>query len=262
VNSDAVPSALSPQNPRVVRARGLLDARGRREHGRFLIEGPTLLAEARASELDIETIFVTAAAAARGETIADAEAAGIPVYILPDAAIARLSDHSTPPGLVAVAALPARRLDALVARPGPVLLLAGVGDPGNAGTLIRSAEALGAAGVLVGHGGVDPWAPKVVRGAMGSLFRLPVVSVSAEEALDAAAAAGRPMIVADFDGEPLWDAPPPPNAVIAIGNERRGVRAFLPRWDRAVRIEQREPPESLNAAVAGAIILYRVSRRM
>jgi TrmH family RNA methyltransferase len=257
-----MPSALSPQNPRVAEAHALLDARGRRERGRFLIEGPTLLAEASASGVPILTLFATETAAARSAgLIADLEARDVPVYTLPERAVARLSDLSTPPGLVAVVERPGATAAEVLGRPGPVLLLAGINDPGNAGTLVRSAEAFGAAGVLAGAGGADPFSPKVVRAAMGSLFRLPVAVVTAEEALAAAAAAGRPIVAADLSGEPLWEADLPRNAVLAVGNERHGVGAFLPRWDRAVRIEQGGQAESLNAAVAGSIFLYLVSKR-
>jgi len=257
-----MPSALSPQNPRVALAHALLEARGRREHGAFLIEGPTLLAEASASGLRITTLFATDDAAARSAgPIAALEADGVPAFTLPEKALARLSDLATPPGLVAVVELPAATAGGILARPGPVLLLAGINDPGNAGTLVRSAEAFGAAGVLAGRGGVDPFSPKVVRAAMGSLFRLPVATVTADEALAAAAAAGRPIVAADLAGEPLWEADLPQNAILAVGNERHGVGAFLPRWDRAVRIEQGGQAESLNAAVAGSIFLYLVSQR-
>jgi TrmH family RNA methyltransferase len=136
-----------------------------------------------------------------------------------------------------------------------------VSDPGNAGTLVRSADAFGAAGILAARGGVDPFSPKVVRAAMGSLFRLPVALVTADEALAAAGAAARPVVAADLTGEPLWEAGLPANAILAVGNERHGVAGFLPRWDRAVRIEQGGQAESLNAAVAGSILLYLVSRR-
>jgi TrmH family RNA methyltransferase len=193
--------------------------------------------------------------------VAALEAAGTPVFAVPERTLARLSDLETPPGLVAVAVTPASDLASILERPGPVLLLAGINDPGNAGTLLRSAEAFGAAGVLFGRGSVDAFAPKVVRGAMGSLFRLPVATVSAEELLEAAAAAGRPLVAATLDGEPLATAAVPRNAILAVGNERRGVGGFLPRWDAAVRIEQASATESLNAAVAGSILLYAVSLR-
>jgi TrmH family RNA methyltransferase len=257
-----VPSTLSPQNPRLARARELLDARGRREQGALLIEGPTLVAEAQAAGLAFTAVYVAETAAERfASAVAGLEALGVPAFVLPERALARLSDLSTPPGLIGVVALPAHTAADVLARSGPVLLLAGVNDPGNAGTLVRSAEAFGAAGVLAGAGGADPYAPKVVRAAMGSLFRLPVAVVSADEVLDGARLAGRPIVAADLSGTPLGGAEVPANAVIAVGNERHGVREFLPRWDRAVRIEQSGAAESLNAAVAGSVILYVVSRR-
>ncbi len=257
-----MPTALSPQNPRLTLAHDLLDARGRREQGRFLIEGPTLLAEARASGLTLIEAYATGAAAQRHAGLVDAiEFAGTTVFTLPEKALARLSDLATPPGLVAVLERPSATVADVLARPGPVLLLAGINDPGNAGTLVRSADAFGAAGVLVGSGGADPFSPKVVRAAMGSLFHLPVAMATADETLAAAAAAGRMIIAADLAGEPVWGADLPGNAILAVGHERHGVGAFLPRWDRGVRIEQGGQAESLNAAVAGSILLYLVSRR-
>ncbi len=257
-----MPTALSPQNPRLARVRELLEPRGRRDQARFLIEGPTLVAEARAAGLRFDALYATANGAARyAAEVAGCEADGVPVYLLPEAALGRLSDLTTPPGLVGVVALPDAAPAAILARPGPVLVLAGIADPGNAGTLIRSAEAFGAAGVLAIRGGADPFAPKVVRGAMGSLFRLPVAVVTGADVVAGAAAAGRPLIAADLAGEPLGQTELPFDAVIAVGNERHGAGAFLPHWDRAVRIEQGGAAESLNAAVAGSIILYLVSRR-
>jgi TrmH family RNA methyltransferase len=257
-----MPTALSPQNPRLGPLRELLEPRGRRDQGRFLIEGPTLLDEARRSGVHLEALFVTDDAAKRhADLIATVEADGLPAYTLPAKALGRLSDLATPPGLVAVAELPGATAADVLVRPGPVLLLAGVSDPGNVGTLVRSADAFGAAGILAARGGADPFSPKVVRAAMGSLFRLPVALVTADEALRAASDAGRPVIAADLGGEPVWHASLPANAILAIGNERHGVGGFLPRWDRAVRIEQGGQAESLNAAVAGSILLYLVSRR-
>jgi TrmH family RNA methyltransferase len=257
-----VATVLSPHNPRIERVRELRTPRTRRERGRFTFEGPTLLAEARRSGLAIEELYVTdAALASFGEAIGAAEAAGTPVFVVAERSLARLSDVASPPGIVAVATIPPGDLSALLGRPGPVLLLAGVGDPGNAGTLLRSAEAFGAAGVVFGEGGVDPYAPKVVRAAMGSLFRLAVATASADALLDAATAAGRAVVAATLEGEPLASADLPSEAVLAVGNERHGVAAFLPRWDRAVRIEQAHATESLNAAVAGSILLYALSRK-
>jgi TrmH family RNA methyltransferase len=257
-----VPTALSPHNPRLERVRDLRAAKVRLELNRFVFEGPTLLEEALRSGLAIEDIFVTdAALRANAALTATAERSGAAVYIVPDRTLARLSDVEPPTGLLAVAELPGGGLAAILERPGVVLLLAGISDPGNAGTLLRSAEAFGAAGAIFGRGGADPFAPKVVRAAMGSLFRLPVASATAEDVLEAAAAAGRPIVAALLAGEPLATAAIPADAILAIGNERHGVAGFLPSWDRAVRIEQASSTESLNAAVAGSIMLYAMSLR-
>jgi TrmH family RNA methyltransferase len=256
------PIALSPHNPRIERVRDLRATRARTERGRFVLEGPTLLAEALRSGIAVEELYGTDAALHAGAELVDAlERAGTPVYAVPERTLSRLSDVETPPGLVAVAAVPAGGLDAVLARPGPVVLLCAVGDPGNAGTLVRSAEAFGAAGVVFGRGGADPWAPKVVRAAMGSLFRLPVAVAGGDDIIDAARRAGRPIVAAVLDGEPLGSARLPPNAVLAIGNERHGVAGFLARWDRSVRIEQASATDSLNAAVAGSILLYALSQK-
>ncbi len=96
-----------------------------------------------------------------------------------------------------------RPLPELLGLPGLLLLLAGVADPGNAGTLVRAAEAFGAAGIIFGEGGVEPYHPKVVRAAMGSLFRLPHGTASAVELLAGASGTGRPVVAADRDGTPL-----------------------------------------------------------
>lgn len=254
-----MPTELSPHNPRVERVRELRAPRGRREQSRFAAEGPTLLAEAERSGIAIRELYTTAAGLERFDA-GRFEAAGTPVYLVPERLFARLSDVETPSGVLAVCDLPAHDLGAIMARPGPVLLLAGLADPGNAGTLVRSAEAFGAAGVLFGRGGVDPYAPKVVRAAMGSLFRLPVAPVEPEELLAAAAAAGRPVVATAAEGEDLRAGGLPARAVVAVGNERRGVADWLPRWDRLVRIPQAGATESLNAAVAGSIVLYESAR--
>ncbi|WP_317995426.1 RNA methyltransferase [Vulcanimicrobium alpinum] len=257
-----MPTTLSPQNPRIALAHDLRTPAARRDQGRFVIEGLTMLEEARRSAVRPLELYINDEhrAAVPAERFAAYEQDGTEVFIVPARAMARISDLDAPPAVAAVVPLPRWTAAEILARPGPVLLLAGVNDPGNAGTLVRSAEAFGAAGVLFGRGGADPFGPKVVRATMGSIFRLPVALVDAEELPAAAAAAGRPVIATDVDGEDLGAAPLPANAILAVGNERRGVRDWLPRWDRAVRIPQRATAESLNAAVAGSIVLYVASR--
>jgi RNA methyltransferase, TrmH family len=255
-----VPIDLSPKNPRIALVHELRASAGRRAQRRFTVEGQTLLHEAERSGLRPLEAYQAAEKTDAGALIALYEEAGVPVYRIPAGAFARMSDVETPSGLLAVFAMPDRSVADVVGRDGPVVLLAGVNDPGNAGTLIRSAEAFGAAGVLFGRGGAEPYGPKVVRASMGSIFRLPVAEVTADELLAAAEASGRPIVATDLDGEDLHEAGLPPRAILAIGNERRGVRDWLPRWDRAVRIPQLNKTESLNAAVAGSIVLYESAR--
>ncbi|GAC1403370.1 MAG: RNA methyltransferase [Candidatus Velthaea sp.] len=255
-----MPTELSPHNPRIERVRELLSSRGRREQGRYAIEGATLIAEAQRSGLALRELYATEEALAERHDLRALEPAGLPTFTVTSRIFARLSDVETPTGLLAIVDLPASDPAAVLARPGPVLLLAGVNDPGNAGTLLRSAEAFGAAGALFGRGGVDPYAPKVVRAAMGSLFRLPVAQVDAEWLVDERNRPNRPIVAADMDGEELGRLALPRSAILAVGNERRGVRDWRPRFDLAVRIPQAGATESLNAAVAGSILLYELSR--
>jgi RNA methyltransferase, TrmH family len=259
VETPRVPTDLSPHNPRIERIRDLANARGRRAAHRFTAEGPTLLEEASRSGLRPLEIYATAQGLGRFD-VPSFETAGTPVYHVTDRVFARLSDLETPTGILAVYELPEHDAADVVRLSGTVLLLAGVGDPGNAGTLVRSAEAFGAAGVLFGRGGVDPYAAKVVRAAMGSLFRLPVAVVVPEALVDLARQSERIIVAADVDGEDLRSAGIPARAIVAVGNERRGVRDWLPHWDRAVRIPHSGAAESLNAAVAGSIVLYEAAR--
>jgi TrmH family RNA methyltransferase len=237
--------------------RSLLRRKGRREHGLFLIEGPSLLEEALDSRLPLLELRVTSEAAeAAAPLVRRAESAGVELTLVSTKALERLSDVESPSGIVAVARVQSKPLGDVLARPGLVLLLAGITDPGNAGTLVRTAEAFGAAGVIFGDGGVEPYNPKVVRAAMGSLFRLPHGVATPEDLVAQAASTGRPIVAADRSGTPLPGFTFPANPVVAIGAERGGVAAWLPRWDAEVAIPHAGPTESLNAGIAGAIVLY------
>jgi RNA methyltransferase, TrmH family len=240
--------------------RSLLRRKGRREHGLFLLEGPSLLEEALTSDLELLEVRATREATAeQAELIRRAAEAGAPYIEITEKAASRLSDVETPSGIVAVARIATRSLEDVLARRGLILLLAGVADPGNAGTLVRSAEAFGASGILFGEGGVEPYNPKVVRSAMGSLFRLPHAVVSAEALMEEARRSGRQIIAADRSGQSLRGFGFPENPILAIGSERGGVSAWLSRWDATVAVPHRGPTESLNAAIAGAIVLYEWS---
>src|SRR5438477_407073 len=164
---------LGAHNPRLDRVRALRTKKGRREQGRFAIEGATLLHEAVRSGVRIEEIFGTPEALESAHSARDLEAAGVPAYRVDERTMRRLSDLETAPGLVAVAPIAFHPLAELFARPGLMLALADLSDPGNAGTLLRTAEAFGVSGVIFGSRAVEAHSPKVVRGSMGSLFRRP-----------------------------------------------------------------------------------------
>lgn len=219
-----------------------------------------MLGEALDSGLPLLELRMTSEAAeSASPLVRRAESAGVELIEVSAKALGRLSDLETPSGILAVARIQSKPLDEILARAGLILLLAAVSDPGNAGTLVRTAEAFGAAGVIFGEGGVEPYHPKVVRAAMGSLFRLPHGVAAANELLAQADSASRPIVAADRSGTPLPGFAFPANPIVAIGSERGGVGAWLPRWDASVAIPHAGPTESLNAGIAGAIVLYEWS---
>jgi TrmH family RNA methyltransferase len=176
--------------------------------------------------------------------------------------LAALADTETPQGILAVAPIPFAGLDALRvdAEPAVIVVLDAVQDPGNFGTLARTAEALGAAGVVALPGTVDAWNPKSVRAAMGSTFRLPVVPADWEALSPWLSSRGFITLAAAAGGEPL-PQPRPARAALVLGNEGAGVSEDTrARADRVVGIPIRGRAESLNVAAAGAILLYELLR--
>jgi TrmH family RNA methyltransferase len=230
---------LGAHSPKLDAVRGLRTKAGRREAGRFTLEGPTLLEEAVRSGLELEAVYAT------------------------ERRIRSLGGvDDSPPGIVAVAPLGDSELGTLLDGRGPLLLLAGVADPGNAGTLLRSAEIFGFAGVIFARDGVEPHNPKVVRAAMGALFRVPHALAAAEEVVTGAREREYMLIATSNDGQPLPDFRFERRSIVAVGNERHGVAGWLPSWDRAVAIPQPGGGESLNAAVAGSIVAYAASQQL
>ena len=251
--------ALGAHSPKLDPVRALRSKEGRREQQRFAIEGPTLLREALAGGRQPEAVYATEEAwDAFSRSGPDPEA---PVFIVPDRALAKLSELETPPGILAVLPLGLEPLSALFEDGAPVVLLAGVSDPGNAGTLLRSAEIFGIPKAIFGHGSVEPHNPKAVRATMGALFRMRVAVAGPDELLQAAHDAHFVVVAASREGLPLDTFRFPERVVLAVGNERKGVRGWLPRWDLGVAIPQAGSGESLNAAIAGSIIFYELSKR-
>ncbi|MEO6990564.1 MAG: RNA methyltransferase [Candidatus Baltobacteraceae bacterium] len=251
-----MPIPLGDRSERLAAIRTLTKKRGRLDRGRFLVEGTTLLAEALRSGVAAEAVFGTEAGYRRVAALGLGPFTEEASFLVGERAMRSLSDLDTPPGVVAVCEGTIFPTAALLAEGEPVLLLAGLADPGNAGTLLRSAEAFGVSRTIFGKGTVEPYNPKVVRGSMGSIFRTKLAIASPDELASAALESGYSVVASTRGGVPLHGFAFPARTVLAIGSERHGVDGWLRAWDAAVGIPHVGPTESLNAAVAGSIVLY------
>lgn len=252
-----MPQPLGSHNPRIAQVRDLLTKKGRETQRAFLLEGPTLLEEARAARIGIDAVYATSTAFERFPIAREIERDGVPVYTIDDRTARKLSGVETPSGLLASA--PARYVDAthLFEDAGVILLLAGISDPGNAGTLLRSADAFGVDRVIFASGSVEPYHPKVVRAAMGSLFRARVAVSSPSEVSLAAQAAEWSIAGLSAEGDDLRGAVFPSRLILAVGQERHGLGEWQALCERTLAIHMPGHAESLNAAVAGSIALYQ-----
>lgn len=257
---------LTARSGRIKAARRLADRRVRRELGRFLVEGPQLIAEAAALPGAVVEVFATPEAAERYADLRDRS----PVAWQPtdERGVASLADTVTPTGVVAVCradSVLAPWESAVDATARLVVVCADVRDPGNAGTVIRSADAAGAdAVVLAGHS-VDPLNPKTVRATVGSLFHLPVVVADdVTAALTAIRALGVTVLAADGGGElDLFEADEILSGATAwlFGNEAWGLPAETAALaDHRVRVPIFGGAESLNLSTAAAVCLYASAR--
>ncbi|MER2597909.1 MAG: RNA methyltransferase [Caldilineales bacterium] len=257
-----LPVITSRQNPRIVAARQLVTRKGREAQGCFLVEGVKLLGSALQAAARPRTAFVchellTPLAAALVQPLAAAGAEIVPVSA---AVMAALTEREAAEGLVATFELFETPLARFAPRHGRlVLLLDRLQDPGNLGTLLRTADAVAAAGVLLLEPCVDPFDPKTVRGSMGSLFHLPIVrTADLPAALAHLRGHGYTLLGADAHrgndwGAGLWQG----RVALALGNEARGLSADVAAaTDAWVRLPIPGQAESLNVAVAGGVLLY------
>jgi TrmH family RNA methyltransferase len=245
--------------------RSLAQRKQREAEGLFAAEGVRAVEDLLASPLPIHLFLASSTLedGSRGAALARAaESRGVPVARVDERELRELAGTEQPQGVLAVAAIPRHALADLSSGGGPavVLMLDAVQDPGNFGTLVRTAEALGAAGVIALPGTVDPWNAKSVRAAMGSSFRLPVVPAGWDEASAWLGAEGFTVVASVVGAEPL-PSPPPARAALVLGNEGAGVGAeTLARADLRAGIPLRGRAESLNVGAAGAILLHELLR--
>ncbi|HLM65305.1 MAG TPA: RNA methyltransferase [Acidimicrobiales bacterium] len=260
-----VPEVIGVRHPTVKRLRRLSRRRSSRtDEGAFVVDGPGLLAEALDAGVAIDEVVAEPGAPA--DLLARATAAGAVVRHAASGTLAGATDTTTPQPTAAVARLPGASVAEVVGRTGPLaLVLAGVADPGNAGTLLRSAEAAGAGAVLFCDGSVDPYGPKCVRSSAGSLFRLAVVrAASSDEVLGALRAVGIPTVATVARGPaPAYDQVDLAGPVaLVLGSEAHGLADAVRRAvDTAVTIPMAGPTESLNVAMAGTVLCFEALRQ-
>ena len=232
--------------------------------GSIAIESVRTIEEAIRSGLRFRAVFFAESAQPRAGRLLPQFSANVEILLLPDDVFQSVVATETPQGVAALVRLKVHKLDDLLAAPEPLIVAAaGVQDPGNLGTIIRSAEAFGAAGLLVGAGTVSPYNPKVVRASAGSLFRLPVVGVEFPAVLAALRDRGLKLLAtSSHKGTALEEADLTGGVVVLIGNEGAGLpKEIMRQVDGQVSIPHAPGVESLNAGMAASIVLYEASRQ-
>ena len=266
------PTPLSANNPRIASLRRLSGRRkARLDAGRFVIEGPVPIGELLAAGAELDELYVDldqwSSVDDRSplrEVVRDAEAAGIPVWGLPSSVFASVSDTNSPQAALASAVRSVSTIPELLAVDGPVLVLVDLSDPGNAGTLVRAAEAAGCVGVIFAGSSTDAFGPKAVRAAAGSIIRLPIAeSGDITEVIAELRSSGRVLAATVVDGGAAPETIDLSGSVaILIGSEAHGLPVeVVDQCSLSVTIPMKSAVESINAAVAGAVVLFECARQ-
>ena len=248
----------SAKNPVVKDLRALRDRKGREASGRFLVAGEVMLREAPKCGPAIQAVLAEEALAPLAEELA---AKGANASIVPRSLLESVTDTRTPQGICASFDLP--RPLPLEKAPARVVALDGVQDPGNVGTIWRTADAAGFQGLMLGAACADPLSPKVQRAAMGSGFRLPFMQVGdLPAALIGLRQRGWTVIASDLHGEDFYSHPDPGGKyILVVGSEAHGISdATRAAADMLLKLPMRGGAESLNAAVAAGIMMYELMR--
>jgi RNA methyltransferase, TrmH family len=258
---DVRPTVTSTSNAAVKAARRL--ARTNRRSGEpFLVEGPQAVREAVAH---LRRLFVTEAAAGRHPDLVErAERSGADIIVVSEPVLESLADTVAPQGLIGVADLASADLDVVAGASSLIVVLWEVRDPGNAGTIIRTADAAGADAVVLAGDSVDPRNAKAVRASAGSLFHLPVAQVGEwQEVAAACRSAGLRLLAADARGTVRHtELDLTAGSALVFGNEARGLDAkVVDDCDLVARVPIHGAAESLNLAATAAVMLYEAARQ-
>ena len=243
----------SLKNPKVQSWRSLKDRKGRKETGCFLVEGRKMVEEALHSRFPVEAVLADESRLAELSLPAN-----VPVYALPEHVLAAVCDTKTPQGVAAVVRMTGS--ESLGSR---LVALDGVQDPGNVGTIIRTADAAGLDGVLLSAQCADAFSPKVLRATMGSVFRMGIrVTEDLPGELTRLKEAGVSVLSSQLDGTPFYEREPVGERFcLVIGSEGNGVTPEVQQVaTHRVKLPMRGGAESLNAAVAAGIMMYELMR--
>ena len=252
----------SRQNTLIKKIAELKQKKTRQEQQLFIVEGKRSLEEALASDWVLQELFCLEDASQACRNL---------MALLPDSqchlvtteVMAKLADTTTPQGVLGVMQMRQASLAPLLTKQGLILALDGVRDPGNVGTIIRTADAAGLAGVILLEECADIYSPKVVRSTMGSLFHLPVVTTTREELIASARAAGWELWVSTLEGgTDVYATDCADKIVLVLGNEAFGASAAMQEAaTRKVYLPMAGQAESLNVAVAGGVFAFDITRR-
>lgn len=244
-------------------ARDLGRRKAREKHSLFVAEGVRSVEELLRSGLPVRGALVAPqlGEAPRGQLLrASLEAAGVEISEVSERDFRSAAETESPQGVLAIAEIPKltlRKLD--TAARCRLLVLDAVQDPGNVGTIVRTAAALGATATIALTGTVDLWNPKVIRSSMGAQFVHPALHATASELFDFLVAENIELWSADAAGSSLAEEPAPPRLAVAVGNEGAGLSSEVrARSKRIVSLPLTRGAESLNVAVAAGIILYQL----
>jgi RNA methyltransferase, TrmH family len=259
-------------NPLVKQLRQAFSRSELTDAGDCAIEGLRILEEAIRSGLRFSSVFFRESAQDRANRLLPQIGAQVETLLLPDKLFDSLVPSESPQGVAALVRLKEFSLDDVTERlqVGPVVVLAGLQDPGNLGTILRSSEAFGSAGVVLGEGTVSAFNSKVVRASAGSVFRLPIVHSQSksgapklEEVSEKLRSQGvRLIATSSHKGTSLDQADLASPAAIFFGNEGSGLpRDLMAKMDEVIAIPHTPQVESLNAGVAASIVLYEAARQ-
>ncbi len=259
-----ITAITSKNNPLLKRVRALFSRKGRLKGGEFLLEGEKLVGEALAAAIELKSVLVSSAYLKRSPEVLQEPSVG-QVMVVADSLFSQIAPSKNPAGILAIASLPETCQDAIFRkRPELVVIADAIQDPGNLGTIMRTAQAADAGGIILTHGAVDAFNPKAVRAAAGAVLTLPVYHAgSLACAVQLVKNHNLTVYLCDPQARAsIWETDLTGPAAFIFGNEGQGLdsQAYL-LADCAICVPMRAGAESLNVAAAAAVVLYEAYRQ-